>query len=295
MNIAGVVNDTTGTPVTTGVVELYEYGLNSGGSLLAGSTTVGPGGTYAFTGLPAQQYLVRALPDTLNYPGTAASYHESTYYWTYADVISGTCDTSNVADIELVVVSNLSGTGYLSGFLGDLGIVRSDGPGVPWEEVGIILEHWPEGGLVDYTRTDVDGHYHFSNVPDGTYRILCDHPGLPMLSSYVVNVTAGSSFNELNYGADPSGFFTSGLVTATDGRDAVDAVLAPNPVGQGFVMIKGLTDGPVRCLVSDASGRVVFSSTMTVNGGALQLPTDNLPAGVYGITVGVLRFKLVKE
>lgn len=297
LDIAGVVNDTTGTPVTGGTVELFQYGLNSAGSLIVGTTSIGPGGDYAFTGLPAQQYLVRAIPDTLLYPGTASSYHESTYYWTYADVISSTCDTDMVANIQLVPVGNLAGTGYLSGFLGDLGIVRSDGPGAPWEGVGILLEHWPGGGLAAHTRTDVDGHYHFANVPDGTYRILCDHPGLPMLSYYVVMIGAGTSLTELNYGVDLFGFYTSGISTTVDGPDAVEAILSPNPLHQGGAMIKGLPDGQLRTIIADASGRVLFTAMLNVSGGTMLLPTANLPAGAYVINVGDQgqRFRLVKE
>ncbi|QQR84888.1 MAG: carboxypeptidase regulatory-like domain-containing protein [Flavobacteriales bacterium] len=297
LDVMGVVNDTTGTPVTAGTVELYQYGLNSAGSLLVGNTPVGPGGDFAFSSLPLQQYLVRAVPDTVLYPGTATSYHESTYYWTYADVISSTCDTDMVANIGLVPVGNLAGTGYLSGFLGDLGIVRSDGPGAPWEGVGIVLEHWPGAGLAAYTRTDMDGHYHFANVADGTYRIVCDHPGLPMLSCYTVTVGAGTVIIDLNYGADPAGFYITGVVTNVPDQEAATAVLMPNPVHQGFAIIKGLHNGQVRATIIDAAGRVVFSAALNVAGGALQLPTDNLPAGSYTIVLDGhgQHFRMVKE
>ena len=298
VDINGTVSDTLGNPVTAGDVELYEYGLNSAGSLLVNTTPIGSGGTYAFTGLPAQQYLVRAIPDTLGYPGTANSYHASTYYWTYADVISSTCDSVLVADIALVPTTNLAGTGYLGGYLGDLGIVRSEGPGVPWENVGIILERWPEPELVAFTRSDVTGNYAFNNVPDGTYRIICDHPGLPMLGYYAITVSAGSqSFSDLNYAADASGFFPSGITTSLNEPNAPQIVIAPNPVNQGTAVIAGLSDGEMLVVINDARGRVVHKGIERISGGLLTLDVAQLVPGLYTIALGELpgRVKLLKR
>ncbi len=89
MDIAGTVYDVPrATPVNSGEVQLFQYGLNMFGSVQVNSATLGVGGSYSFPNLPMGQYLVRCVSDTANYPGTADSYHTSTYYWTYADVVA---------------------------------------------------------------------------------------------------------------------------------------------------------------------------------------------------------------
>jgi hypothetical protein len=294
LDFTGTVTDTLGVPVTSGAVELYEYGLNAGGSMMVASTTVNAQGQYSFTNQPNGQYLVRAIPDTAAYPNTANSYHQSTYYWTYADVLGAICDTTLIADIQLVGHNDLAGPGYLSGYLGDLGIVRSSGPGDPWVGEGIILESWPGGELVSYTWTDANGNYAFANVPFGTYRLLVDHPGLPMLAYYVITVDAGSlSHTGLDYGALPEGistYFATGI-TETASRPLL---LSPNPATEDVVFIDGLADGAQDVQVVDAAGRMVLATRVNATGGRVQLDVSRLSTGAYGVRVGTSVVRLVR-
>ena len=294
LDFTGTVTDTLGNAVSSGNVELYAYGLNQSGSVMVASTAVNAQGEYSFTNQPNGQYLVRAIPDTTAYPNTATSYHESTYYWTYANVLGAICDTTLVADIGLVGYGNLSGTGYISGYLGDLGIVRSDGPGVPWEAEGIILETWPGGELVAFTMTDVDGHYHFDQVPNGTYRILVDHPGLPMLAYYVVTIDAGDqSHTGLAYGALSEGISTY-FSTGVDEPVGIELLLSPNPAATDVVFIDGITTGGQDVLVFDAAGRTVISTRVNPAGGRVQLDVSTLKAGAYTVRIGASALRMVR-
>lgn len=294
LDFTGVVADTAGVPVNSGTVELYEYGLNAGGSMIVASTAVNAQGQYSFTNQPNGQYLVRAIPDTTTYPNTANSYHASTYFWTYADVLGAICDTTIVADIELVSFGDLAGTGYLSGYLGDLGIVRSSGPGDPWAGEGIILESWPGGELVSYTWTDAAGNYAFANVPFGIYRLLVDHPGLPMLAYYVITVDAGTpSRTGLDYGALPEGistYFATGITEAA----ASPLLLSPNPATQDVVFIDGLADGAQDVQVIDAAGRLVLATRVNATGGRAEVDVSHLTTGAYGVRVGTSVIRLVR-
>ena len=294
LDFAGTVTDTLGNPVTVGDVELYAYGLNQAGSMMVASTTVNGLGEYSFTNQPNGQYIVRAVPDTVNYPNTATSYHESTYYWTYADVLGAICDTMLQADIQLVGYGNLAGTGYLSGYLGDLGIVRSSGPGDAWAGEGVILESWPAGELVAFTRTDVDGNYHFSNVPFGTYRIMVDHPGLPMLAYYVITLDASTpSAQWLDFGALPEGISTY-AITGIDAPEAKPLTISPNPATTDVVFIDGLADGGQDVLVVDAAGRTVVSTRISSAGGRVQLDVSALSSGAYNVRIGNSLLRLIR-
>ncbi|MBL8003434.1 MAG: hypothetical protein JNL05_15880 [Flavobacteriales bacterium] len=295
LDFAGTVTDTTGAPVTAGTVELYEYGLNAGGSTIVATTSVNGQGQYSFTNQPNGQYLVRAVPDSTAYPNTATSYHTSTHYWTYADVLGAICDTTIQADIQLVGFGNLAGTGYINGYLGDLGIVRSSGPGDAWDGEGIVLESWPAGELVAYTWTDASGNYAFANVPFGTYRILVDHPGLPMLAYYVITLDGATpSVSGLDYGALPEGISTYAS-TGIDTPEAKPLLLSPNPAAQDVVFIDGLEDGAQDLLVVDAAGRTVLSTRVSANGGRVQLDIARLQPGAYGVRVGNSIIRLVRQ
>ncbi|MBK9537888.1 MAG: hypothetical protein IPO12_03925 [Flavobacteriales bacterium] len=288
MVISGTVNDTLGAAVTGGGVELYEYGLNATGSVRIDSIAVGAGGDYAFAAQPIGQYLVRAIPDAGLYPGTATSYHTSTYYWGYADVVHSLCDTTMVADIQLVSIGNLNGTGYLEGYLGDLGIVRSEGPGDPWPDQGIALEHWPDANLAGYVRTDANGVFQFQNVLYGTYRILVDHPGLPMLSYYIVTLDANTpSITGLAHGADPQGVYTF-IATSVSSPQATQLQLVPNPSNGEEVILVGMAPGSYRISILDAAGRVARSERISSMSDRLEIATHRLTSGVYSIVIDEL-------
>ena len=285
VEISGTVNDTLGAAVTSGGVELYEYGLNATGSVRIDSIAVGAGGDYGFPAQPIGQYLVRAIPDGVLYPGTATSYHTSTYYWGYADVLHSLCDTTMVADIQLVSANNLNGTGYLEGYLGDLGILRSEGPGDPWPDQGIALEHWPGATLAGYVRTDANGVFQFQNVPFGTYRILVDHPGLPMRSYYIVTLDANTpSITGLAHGADPQGVYTF-LATSLSSPQATQLHLVPNPSNGEEVTLVGMAPGSYRISIVDAAGRVVRSERVSSLSDRLGIATPWLTSGVYSILI----------
>ena len=280
----GTVTDTTGAPVTAGEVELYTYGLNSAGSLLYGSQVVNGTGQFSFSNVPQGQYILRAMPDTLLYPGTAPTYWLNTYYWTYAEVESGLCDSTFVCDIELVSSSDLVGTGVVGGYLGDLGIVRSSGGGFgdPWPNVNVLLERWPERDLTASTLTDVDGNYAFQDVPDGTYRVLVDHPGLPMLGHYLVTVDAQQLQHAgLDYAATPEGVLPFLGPTGIDGPGAGAVTAYPNPVVDGVLVVEGLREGPQRADLVDATGRLAASWTLNVSGGVARLHLSGLVPGPY--------------
>jgi hypothetical protein len=295
LDFSGTVTDTLGNPVTTGTVELYEYGLNAAGSMMVASTPVNNLGQYSFTNQPNGQYLVRAVPDSAAYPNTATTYFESTYYWTYADVLGAICDTTLQSDIQLVGIGNLAGTGYISGYLGDLGIIRASGPGDAWAGEGIVLESWPAGELVAYVWTDAQGNYSFANVPFGTYRILVDHPGLPMLSYYVITLDATTpAVQWLDYGAMPEGISTYAS-TGINTPEAKPLTLSPNPAGSEFVIIDGVTDGAQDLLVIDAAGRTVLSTRVNANGGRVQLDVARLQPGAYGVRIGNSIIRLVRQ
>ena len=280
----GTVSDTTGLPVSAGEVQLHAYGLNAAAGLLFASQQVNGSGQYTFTNVPQGQYILRAIPDTLLYPGAAPTYWMNTYYWTYAEVQSGLCDSTFVCDIQLVSTADLVGSGVVGGYLGDLGIVRSSGGGFgdPWAGANIVLERWPLRELVAATRTDAGGNFQFEDVPHGTYRVLVDHPGLPMLGHYRFDVDATHLQHlGLDHAATPAGVLPYMAPTGMEALPDVGASVYPNPVENGQLMLDGIPDGLLLAQLIDASGRIAASWSLVVNEGRARLDLAGVKAGAY--------------
>ncbi|MCB0795680.1 MAG: T9SS type A sorting domain-containing protein [Flavobacteriales bacterium] len=277
----GTVSDTLGDPVDQGEVELYVYGLNAAGSVLYGTTPIDAQGQYSFLNVPFGQYILRAVPDSLGQPGLATSYWLNTHFWSFAEVASALCDSTFVCDIMLTGIGDLAGSGYIEGYLGDLGI-RSSGLGVAWPGVSVFLEDLSTGQWIAFTRTDQNGIYQFDQVPDGNYRIVLDHPGLPMLSYHAVSLANGSNtWTGIDYAADASGFQAVLSVAAPGRIEERMMKVYPNPAEGSMIMIDGFGNERSSIEVLDAAGRSVLTWHGPSPKGSITLPIGGLPTGTY--------------
>lgn len=281
-DINGTVSDTLGVPVSSGDVELYEYDQNIGAMSLIQAQPVGLGGVYSFTALPQAQYLVRAVPDTLNYPNTASTYAESTFYWSYSDVQWAHCDSTFVSDIQLVGYGNLLGTGHLSGYLGELGVRSTVGD--PFTNVDIHLVSMENGVMVANTRTNSNGYWNLSNIPLGEYKVVVDVPGLSMIEHHYVSVSKGNEeHTDLDYVAELIGIRISSITTHIDSSE-LDGLLSvhPNPTSGVLFLNIGETElQEATIALLDLSGRTVAYWSPGRVIGQMQLDMLELTEGTY--------------
>jgi hypothetical protein len=279
LTFTGTVTDPSNTPVTSGDVMLYEYGISNTTNTLVNTVALGPGGTYAFPPVANGQYIVRAVPDTNSYPTLASTYHTSTHYWVYADVLGAVCDSTLVADIQAVDQLNLAGSGYIEGYLGDLGLRSSFG--VPWTDQEVVLETWPGRQHVRTVRSSASGIYAFNNVPIGNYRIIVDRPGSPMLGYYTVSVLPNGSYTGMDYAGDQNGItpYTSNSI---DEMSGVAVNLVPNPVQSGTnLTMTGIAEGAHTVTIMDIQGRMISSEQIQVRGDVHLVSLPGLVSGAY--------------
>ena len=204
--ISGQVSDNTG-PTISGMVRLKAYSPNPNKMAVVDSTIVDSLGNYTFFSVPPGQYLVIAKADSLLYSNTVPTYYDTTNHWQKAIIIDiSSCDTTIIANIQLIEFPTTIGFGKISGQVsqgGGLEKLLSSGVGNPLPGIDIMLEQYFNGSVVGYTITDSSGNYSFKNIPLGDYKLYVDITGLPMDSTYYLSVTSiDTIFTNLNFYVD---------------------------------------------------------------------------------------------
>ncbi|MCB0395941.1 MAG: T9SS type A sorting domain-containing protein [Flavobacteriales bacterium] len=271
------VSFTGSDPILTGQVKYSGGGASglkvkvlkymSGGVMPAVDSTYTDGsGNYSFPNLPAGTYILHARTDTILYPRTMNTFHDSTFQWNTATQFTLSCDDSTSKDITLVEVPLQNGQGRLAGTIvkggtnkaGVFDVITGD----PIPDVDITLRSKPAGMVKGNTKTDGSGRYEFFNIEPGDYDLWVDIPGLPMDSTYEVNVSANDSdFTELDFMVDSNSIYIPDDITT--GRPTIPNVVTdlkawPNPFRSNAMLIYGLKeDARVRLELVDLVGKTV--------------------------------------
>lgn len=289
--VSGTVYDTTGATAPVGTwVELWQYNVNAASMLLVRDTSVDANGDYYFPNVPFGQYAVRAVPNTLQLPGHATTYYVNTGYWETAVLLNTVCDTSYIADVDLVGVGDLLGSGAINGYLASYGIVRAS---YPAPDIDVYLDL--NGTPIAHTRSDVNGNYSFQNVPAGTYTIKVDIPGVGMISTHTLTMLAsGTNVTGADFNLQPQGIEATGTPDVihtgvqTLGLNGAWNVY-PNPSQDGMLTLS--IDGDFEATtmqleMTDVTGKLIDSRSVTLTSGQqIQLDYSDLTAGNYLLTL----------
>ncbi len=249
---------------------------------------------YQFTGIPTDSFRVKAaIPDS----GTATTgyiptYHSSVYYWHDADVIAHISGSSDIhEDITMLTGTTSSGPGFISGSV-LTGANKGTSGSIP--VVGLHMVALNTSGstatVAQMTHTDASGNYTFSNLPTGTYTVFPDSVNFITTPYTNIILTSGSA-------TFSGGTFTQHTIakTITPGAEAIKNISSvssvtafPNPTsGRLNIMWNEKTTENANVVISDITGRQVYSSTITLSEGngisALDLSAFN--NGLYIISI----------
>ena len=121
--------------------------------------------------------------------------------------------------------------------------------GDPIPGVDVSLEQNPGSVMLAQTTTDVNGAYQFNNVPVGTgYTIHVDIPGLPLVSTYTINVTPSTVSINNNFYVDSTTYIDtippviSGVNHYAVGMAKSILKTYPNPFKNEATLEIGLTE-----------------------------------------------------
>jgi hypothetical protein len=287
--IKGTVSAKAG-PVNGGYAKLYRNDTSIH-MAKADSVQIDAFGNYSFNNVFAGGgYLVYANA-TANNPLTIPTYADSTAFWDSAQVIT-TGSGTVTANILLKEFNSAAGSGTISGKIvqGEkyLKALKVQGVGDPLSKIDVKLGRKPKSStnMVSCTTTGSDGVFAFNDLPQGDYYIYVDIPGLPMISSYDVSITATETvFNNLNYIADSATIYTTGSVVNITGISNITNInsvnIYPNPTSKQFIVETNSTQNKLM-QIYDMHGTLVLSQTIIDKS---SIDTTDLAEGIYTIII----------
>lgn len=277
-------------------VFLIQYDATTG-TLTAIQTATTQQGSATFTNVPFGNYLVKAalLSTDPNYANYLPTYFTQSLTWDNATDVQVTPTSNSFTYIQLVQGTNV-GTG--PGFIGGLVTQGANGPGDPVDGALVIL-YDANMNPIAYTYSDEDGEYSFDNLPYGVYYIYIDELGLISAPVEITLSATTPSMDQVHFevGTSYVMFTNTNEILSVSGLKVY-----PNPVTDQLYMQFEL-DQTIDAEISiiNITGQVLSNFQQTLNGGSnlLEVPTNELPAGIYTIHLkskaGIITQKFIKQ
>lgn len=291
--ISGRVTDENDAAFSTGTATLVVAGETQGPGVSLASD-----GTYSFTAVREGTYYLGVVPaDQEAYYTTA--FGGAIIYQDATPVVVSTADLTNM-DIQMIerpATNPLNGNGVITGR-----VINDDGQGSritngrilegdPVEGASIFLIRKSDNEILTEVFSDANGDFEISGIPDGTYDILINIPGVAGTISQEVTIAEGAELLMTAMVGDEGIVFEVETVLGVD--EIIDFKVYPNPVSDILnVELKGESE----LIIRDMQGRMLiqkqFKDQMRINIG-------NLSEGMYLMELHqedkILRGKLNKK
>ena len=282
-DVNGIANTQIG-PMEHGDAELFGYSIDPGAFPRIDSVAIGTGGNFSFHAVADGLYLVHILPDTSVYTLSVPTYFGGAYLWEDAQPVAIACDAYATSATSMVITT---GPGGISGVVGTgaEGFRLRSEELIPVGDVSVFLQDSASTELRGYTRSDANGMYHFSNLSYGTYYVLPDKAGVPLIDRRKVVINAA------NQQAEHISFqlTMSGVLNVDDTATLVEDLstnafkVYPNP-GKSMLHIQRATAQALTLIVRDLSGKEQVRKGISMHQNTVDM--SQLASGVY-----ILEFK----
>jgi hypothetical protein len=237
------------------------------------------------------------IPGTLNYASYLPTYYDSSLQWNGNGVQAIPLGMNSTANIDLIAGTNTGGPAFIGGDV-QQGANKSTNIGDPLAKRILILTD-ANNMPVQYTYSDVNGHFSITNLAYGTYRIFGDAPGL---SNPYLQFTLDAnhpSYTDMLFRENDTEFWgiLDPLSVAT-APELADVKVYPNPATD-VINVKGLDaiNGAKDITISNISGAVVFSGSFQ-HGQKVAIPVSELNSGFYMLNISTEKgssvYKIVK-
>ena len=251
---------------------------------------------YQFIGIATDSFRIKAGPDLdTTYLGSSTTgyiptYHDTSFYWHDATVlyhVSGTNDLNQ--DINMLSGTLISGPGFIAGNV-LTGANRGTSGSIPVVGLHMAVINTTTNTIAGMAFTDAGGNYSFSNLPYGTYTVFPDSVNYATTPITGITLSAASpSFNTAAFTQHTLAKTITPGTEAIKNLSSVSSVTAfPNPTkGRLNIMWNEKTTEKASLVISDITGREVYTSTLTLTSGNGISPVDlsALNNGLYIISV----------
>jgi hypothetical protein len=237
------------------------------------------------------------IPGSPGYANYLPTYFTSSLTWNGTGVSTIPAGANSTANIALIAGVNPGGPGFVGGDVLQ-GANKSTAPGDPLEGRIMILTN-AANTAVAYTYTDVDGHFSFTGLAYGTYKLFGDVWGKanPAIQFTLTASNPGMTTIEFQENSDSFDGSLWPASVATSPELAAVAVY-PNPVAD-VVNVKGLNkiEGAKTITITSINGAVSFSKTYQQNE-TVSIPVTGLSSGFYMLQINTTKgnsiYKIVK-
>ena len=245
-------------------------------------------------------YLLKTVtqPADPRYATDLPTYYDSVLQWSSAKAVTNFTGGVSYA-VNFKVGTNPGGPGFIGGSV-LLGANKSTGSGDPLAKRIIILTNATTGTAVAYTYSDAAGHFQFSGIPYGTYKLFGDVWGKTNPALTITVSSSNGSVNNVLFKENRKDFTGQIGGLSVGGANALLAGISayPNPT-KDYVEVSGLSaiSGGKTITICGINGAVIT----TQNAGAGQsarIATNSLAPGIYMLRVqtseGTVQMRMVK-
>jgi len=236
------------------------------------------------------RYIKVALRSTdAGYANYLPTYYGDELNWADATPLTLTGDLSGI-NISLVAGTNTGGPGFVGGWVSQgAGLTAGSGTN-NHRGVGDPLGHVQINLVTDndvpvaYTYTDAGGHYTFSNLALGTYKVYAEAIGKTPQPAYVTLTANNPTMDNVDVSINS----TSAITGINEiGNITLDGVF-PNPVtDKTVVRFTAGNNADMKMILTDMQGRVIISKNIAAVKGSNQIDINlsNNSAGVYQLSL----------
>ncbi|MBL7882887.1 MAG: T9SS type A sorting domain-containing protein [Bacteroidia bacterium] len=284
----------TGGNVTNGTVVLYNHYPFFTSFDTVQTVALNANGDFHFTSVIYGDYIVKVFANNTAFPTLLPTYYGNVYLWGSASILPHGCALNDTLVITMSEQQALTGPGQLSGtVIEGPGFGRLEGDPIPG--IDVKLGRNPGGQLVTSTETDNNGDYNFSNLPNGSYTVYVDIPGLGLDSTYTVEITdTTNNYPNLDYEVDTNSVYpvnqNPNSISNLDFAKATKFSVYPNPFKSGLNITYALSqDAEMRLEIYSVLG-IKVQSIVNKNQQAGEYRytfDDQIQSGVYFISLTV--------
>lgn len=268
-----------------GSVRLYQYDQVSNATQLIQTTPIDTSGYYFFNEVEEGTYLIKAgLNENSEYYGSyVPTYFGSQFYWLDAEPIV-VFESVFSYNISLIYSDNPGGEGWVNGNIDDgpyrlsSAIEASSASLISNADVYLMDLN---GSAQQYSLTDTEGEFSFSNLAYGTYQLIADVPGM-------ICIPVEFTLSPDNQGVTLNMIMGDEILAVQNTEGIKVSSVYPNPASErAFIKINLRSTQNIISSLTTTSGQLLWQNTQRLSEGTnvIEVPLDQAAKGFYCLSL----------